>query len=359
MDSKDSKKNSLDLFGAEIQMSENLNNFPFKTSLSFLPVIKHWEEKAKSGNKYDKKIAKDVLKAISDKEVFRSEEIDPAEIYEYQDEIRLLLSDVFPASFDDEKLTAAIVPFTLLPIYATRLFWDSVKIDDETFQTTTGMDFRQMIAFQTIAACVEILNEHYNTSQEFHKPMVFTVEDPDTGLKNHYKLDISTRYCNIKTHGKLKKLDAKAVQCLFDKFYDIDNWLENLPPENFEFSGFAVINMTEITMQESVSLLTRDLLEPDAIVSNNSLEDIQAKLRNLLRVPELKIGVGAFDTTVNQTMNTGNSIWNSFLIEDKSDLQCSDFENSFYDKALTSKKACNYRRPFENQEEKRAGKENA
>jgi hypothetical protein len=69
--------------------------------------------------------------------------------------------------------------------------------------------------------------------------------------------------------------------------------MEVLPPEHFTLCGFTVLNAVEVTDQEVLSLLKRDLIEKESIISNARFQGLQDKLRTLFRKPDLMFGLAS------------------------------------------------------------------
>ncbi|NNF02625.1 MAG: GAF domain-containing protein [Bacteroidia bacterium] len=326
--------NVIDFLGQEVKFDDSIKEFPFKTSLSFLPLINYWEEKKKNGNSFEKKNASDVLKAIEGKEELWKERVDPSKISQYDEEIRFMLSDVFPAGLDDEKIACALVPFQFSSVFSTKFGDELMKLKDGKPFENSGLSEKQMIAFQTVKACIKILCKVYGVEDELGYPFIMTKKDEVTGLETFYRIEVGTKFVEIKEHGKTKKIDKKKIKSLLRNFYDIKNWLKHLPPENFEFSGFVTLELTDVTKEESLSKLTHHLLEKNAILTEESLNVIQNLLRNILGIPELKIGIGAFDMSTGSS-GIGNSIWNSFILSKADEnIACDEYSNSIYQNVL-------------------------
>src|SRR5262249_51295720 len=64
-------------------------------------------------------------------------------------------------------------------------------------------------------------------------------------------------------------------------------------PEHFVLHGFLMLNALEVTDQEVLSSLKRDLIDRESLLSTTRFHSLQAKLRTLLRRPELGFGLAA------------------------------------------------------------------
>ncbi len=67
---------------------------------------------------------------------------------------------------------------------------------------------------------------------------------------------------------------------------------ERLLPDTFAFSGFVVVRATDVTDQEVLSAIERDLIDKESIVSTERFQELEDKLRTLLRRPALRLAPG-------------------------------------------------------------------
>ncbi len=70
--------------------------------------------------------------------------------------------------------------------------------------------------------------------------------------------------------------------------------MELIPPDRFIFRGFGLVRATDITDQEVLSALKRDLIEKESIASGARFERLQLQLRTFFRRPDLRLTLAAF-----------------------------------------------------------------
>src|SRR5207237_7684982 len=76
---------------------------------------------------------------------------------------------------------------------------------------------------------------------------------------------------------------------------ELDQLREIVPPETVTLRGFMTLKAVDVTDQEVLSSLKRDLIDKESIVSSARFESLQAKLRTLFRRPALHLGLAAGD----------------------------------------------------------------
>jgi hypothetical protein len=84
--------------------------------------------------------------------------------------------------------------------------------------------------------------------------------------------------------------------------------MDILPPEHFVFQGFGVLTADDVTDQEVLSSLKRDLIEKESIISNIRFRGLQDKLRTLFRKPDLLVGLAALQDRKVLILNAGAQI---------------------------------------------------
>ena len=84
--------------------------------------------------------------------------------------------------------------------------------------------------------------------------------------------------------------------------------MQLLPPEHFVFQGFTVLTADDVTDQEVLSSLKRDLIEKESIISKVRFHSLQDKLRTLFRKPDLLFGLAALQGRQVLVLNAGAHI---------------------------------------------------
>src|SRR5439155_27360705 len=86
---------------------------------------------------------------------------------------------------------------------------------------------------------------------------------------------------------------------------DLDTLAALIPPGSVTFRGFTVFRALDVTDQEVLSSLKRDLIDKESIISNTRFDGLQAKLRTLFRRPELRLGLAAIEGDRVLSLNDG------------------------------------------------------
>ena len=165
-----------------------------------------------------------------------------------------------------------------------------------------------------INACLFILNFKYGANINYNESLYIDLVDQKTGLMKHYRVLINGDFSSFKANKEFKPLTPDEIQHLKDNFDNIDLWKEKIPPQSFEFEGFAIMHLVDVTKEEAVSALKYDLLKKDALHSPEIIDRIRLQLSSMLNKPDLKLGFTAFDKDRNKLKSLAFSSWNSIIL---------------------------------------------
>src|SRR5262249_53313189 len=181
--------------------------------------------------------------------------------------VQAMMAVVFPAVFWDREYTAALIPFQLKSFYSTPAFQHELMGAEGRLQGRLNIDKKTLGRFRLFNAYAMILDEVYGIPFPVDYPLIFTIEDRESKLDRHFKISFDGRFLETVPGGPVPDLAEAARRRLLSNGAAPDVLTELLPPKNFRFRGFTVFRALEVTDQEVLSSLKRDLIEKESIVS--------------------------------------------------------------------------------------------
>ncbi len=308
------------------------NRLPYTSKLSFAPLLRHWKQKVDSPDLAERLLANEIMKrAEAAPELWQPFE-DYSSLGQYQEILDLLLASLFPLALRDTQMGKASKPFDMQSFYVTPALADmmcgcssiNVKVEKQG-----DMFFNTLVT----KACATILNACYGQNLDVDPLVIFTVEQEGSDVQYHYKSLLNIQFTEVVPTKPLKRLSQEKINQLLSNIYDLDAWMEALPPENFELHGVVGIELVDVTKEETISRLRYHLLEKDAVTKNDNILRLERLLRTYFDMPELRLGLVAVDYPDDKTNEFKYKIRHC-LLPDRRDCFGQETAYSIYDKAL-------------------------
>ena len=307
-------------------------HFPFECVLSLEPLLDYLEEKLASGQWPSNPLGGDLDQALAAAPELRGHITDLAVLERHRGLLLRLMSLLFPPASWDTEVFAAVLPFVMTPFLTSpqceRLFmgpggqWRGrVNIDNETFERG-----------RAIKAYLFILDRFYGLSQEMDYPLAMIAEDPDTGLERHFAMQVDFRFVRVEAVGEPVELDQERLDYIKDHLSDPEALKEVLPPEGFRLTGFTTMKGAEVTVFETISALSRDLIDNEAVITRAGFDRLQSRLRTLFRRPELVAGLAAIHQDKVLLLNVGCEIESGGLFSDTQHEPLERFQGTLFER---------------------------
>lgn len=311
---------------------------PFKTSTSFVKLIEHIKKIAKE-DRLESALAKSILNELKDTPELCKEIYDNSILKKHEKLIESMMMFVFPNAFYEKQTFAAASSFFSNVFYSTPKFRETIKITDNGIEGEFNIDEYSFNWGKNVSVYVTLLNTFYDFNFNFEFPIVYKSPDPVTGLDRHFKLNFANEFLDIKLRSKLKQFSAEEMKSIRENIYDFDYLRDILNPENFEFTGFLVINAINISDTEILSAIKKDLIEKNTITSTSGFLKLQYKLQSLLKCPGLMLGLADFPGSSSKLFQYGEKIGNSFILNDQCIENLKSIEGSIYDYCFQKRRA--------------------
>jgi len=289
------KQTSIMSFDSRFAHEFHAMTFPFTCQLSLAPLIAFWQQAISTQHPIKEAMARMVQDQLHQAPELFEPITDQAIIAQHRELVDMLMSVVFPRASWEQAYAAALLPFHLQKsFYATPSFERLGMADEDgTLRGRMNTDGQTLAHVKILHAYAFILQKVYGIELDFEYPLIFTTTDPNTGLDRHFKPNLDGRFVEIKTVGEVPPLTDEAKQQVLANLANPHSLMELLPPDHFVFQGFTVLTAEDVTDQEVLSALKRDLIEKESIVSNARFRNLQDKLRTLFRKPDLLFGLAA------------------------------------------------------------------
>jgi GAF domain len=310
-------------------------DFPFRSEISLKPLIDFWTRAADAGS------AKGALARMVSEEIKKAPELlepitSSATIERHKDLLDVLMTAVFPPAGWEQSYGAVMAPFQLRGFYATPLMRQLLMTEDGKLHGRFNMDERLVAAMRRAYAYALILKRVYNIDFDVDYPVIITGADPETGLDRHFRIFFDLQFVQVETVGPVPPLPADVEHRVHSTALDHAGLHDLLPADRFVFRGITIVKGVDVTDQEVLSGLKRDLIDRESIVSQAHFMGLQQRLRTLFRRPELRLGLGAIDGPRVLLLNYDATHEHQCIFADSKHHQVSDFAGSVFERAVKS-----------------------
>jgi hypothetical protein len=311
------------------------DTFPFRRVLSLRPLVDFWRGDPAG---CEGAVCAALGKVIGESVLAAPELAGPIQdfaIFEkHKDIIDGLMAAVFPPAAWDQAYGAALVPFDLVSVYETPAFRRLLMADDRNLRGRINIDAETLGLARLRFAYKVVLERVYGVVLDVDYPLVMTVPDPETGLDRHFKISFDPTFLQVHVVGERPPFSDADRERLHDLFLDVRPLLELLPPDRFVIEGFTILRAVDVTDQEVLSSIKRDLIDRESIVSHAKFGALQDKLRTLFRRPELHLSLAALDGERVLILNSGAELEHSCIFADSAHHEKAEFLGTIYHRAV-------------------------
>ena len=308
------------------------DEFPFKSKLSFTNLIGYWQVRTNDKNSFIAATAKEIVKQVNNAPELLQPIEDTKILDKHKNTIDLLMTAIFSPYIEEEEMMAVMTPFKKESIHVTKSYQTIIDMVESYEALFDFVENEEILVSKTLAAYSAIMQMYYGTSIAINKHMVYTLQDAQSGLKRHFRININPKFCEIVLNGELPKLNANDIKYLTSNINNLDVWKEMLPTEIFEFQGLIIFTMTEVTKEQVLSNIKEDLLEKGSIINEDSFREMELKFRSLLQISDLKLGIAGYQKSKNTFINFGGQVRRSILLGNATQLECHRTSGSLYER---------------------------
>ena len=316
-------------------LAGKVEQFPYVNKLNFMPIIRYWENLAEEGTSAEQEYARNVLKEIDKVPAMRQPISDPDKFLKKNRAlVDNVMSAVFPKALHLNEIKAAYTPFEFKSFIESPRYSKLVEMNGGNINVPMNMDECTFKLARYVHATLMILAKHYQFPHTLQTPFIYKMQDPVNGLDQYYKMTINGDFLDLKVVGKPKKLTEAQMSEMVNNILDVDLWQKYIPPKNFELHGFVISSLVNVTLHELLSNLKNNLLDRDAIVTDQLFEEIRHNVRSLFNIPDLKVGLGVFNN--GSIDNFGHWVWRDLVCKARIKDLASEFKNSVYQEVMTT-----------------------
>jgi len=302
---------------------ENLNynlESPFTLKVSFNKFLKRYEELAKSDDAFISNKAKRILKVQEPYPELRDGFSDITLLDKYKKEIKFILQDSFSEVLTLNEIKTASVPFHDVIFNSSERFKNIIKTAGDDFELTIKNMPQDDIY---IIACTIILSYCYGYNLNFKRPFFYEIPDAN-GIMRYYKILYNADFTEITPTDKAPKITQADFDELLDNFDNLALWKEKFPPNSYEFKGFVISNIFDVTVDQSISNIKSSLIGKDKRKEGDFIDGFHAIFQSLFGLQDIRVGFSIYNKEEDSFERVYGEGIKSFLLNDLDINKCVD-----------------------------------
>lgn len=238
-------------------------------------------------------------------------------IEKYQDQIELLLNPLFPEALLTNEIKAASIPFSFTSFMFTTRFENILEAAGEDFELNVR-NFEDDKFY--ISACTMILSMVYGYNIDLTRPFFFDIPDKNGEIRN-YRVAFNADLGMVIPTEKAPKITEEDYRLLLDSMDNIEIWKEKFPLGSYIFKGFGVMNLFDVTTDETIVAIRTDLLRSD----ENLINDLQKNLGKFYNIKDLMLGISVFELSEDDLKSIRVKKTETLILRDEPEFLADDF----------------------------------
>jgi len=257
--------------------------FPAVVKISFAPVIESLRSLSSDEDKNVATFASNLLEELKEYPQLEEGFSDDTLLAHYEKPIAKLLRILFPDALRTNEIKGITAPFRFKPFFMSTRLKNILNAAGDDYEISL-MNFTEDEIY--IFVCCVILNQVYHYHVDLSTAFKITVPDLVAKIDRTYRIAFNADMIQATKTADTVPISEEDYAMLIDRFTDIELWKEKFPPGSYILSGIGIVNLMDVTVDQSVAGITTNLL----VKSKAALDEISAQLRTIFKKPDLKIG---------------------------------------------------------------------
>lgn len=304
--------------------------FPSITKVSFFKVIEKLKQMSSDKDLSVANYAKSILEEVEPFPILEEGFTDTKLLKKYKEPIEKLSRVLFPDALTKNEIKALTPPFEFNPFYATERFQKILQSSEKNFSHyLKDIDQDQFY----LQSCFAILGSYFGYEIKINKPMMIQI-DGGTGELRTYRLAINADLVEYIPTDKAIDITQEDFEELLDSRDNIELWKKKFPPNSWVMRGILMVNMMDVTIDQSISTITSNLL----IKSTDSFDNIRNGVRSLFGNKSIEVGMITFQN--NELAPVYKEDVHSIILKGDMSLNCRrDMSPESFEKLMVNKDA--------------------
>ena len=265
-----------------------------ETVLTFRPFIDHLRKRKEESNCHKSRFFAFVVEQF-EKYPELLAPVDINKVKDYSELMQLIYSMLSPIVENEEHHRWALsLPLKPVVFYSTNAYFKLVTDlatgnVHKSIATKSAEEIRRHRLEVTYSL---ILEKCYGIFSLFGREIVHSLEDDKTGLVKYYKLNIDSRFIEIKTMAPLPELKMEEFHYGTYDHGELLAFLEHkLPLDIFRIEGFGIVEIADVTSEYSIEIIKDLILSRSSLGEEEYYSNVTDSLKVLVGTTDAEFGL--------------------------------------------------------------------
>lgn len=270
---------------------------PINTSFSFAPYYRFLQKRIAGADDVKKQMYRYIASRLEEAGV-HERDIATDELPGYKELLDILYVSLTNITIDGEKdIWGITAPFMSRFAYGTPSLYQSF-IDRDTGWLRPGFesDFKDIgpIAIRNIYKT--LLQTLYGIEYPSKEDFIYRYVDAATGLYRFFKIHFNHNFIDAQYDSDLPVLNERMITGITDDNLFLRYMLRKLPLTRFRFTGFVILNIADVTREQTMEYIKERLwkLKDDVSCMEPVYQDLRLGVKSLLGSDKIEIGAMPF-----------------------------------------------------------------
>lgn len=201
---------------------------------------------------------------------------------------------LFPTALTLNEIKGATAPFQFVFFYTSERLRNILDAAGENFELEMeNMNDESMF----IMACATILQGVYKYPVQLNIPMIFEIPEKDGNLK-YYRSPFNADLLEMTATENAIDITQEIYWELMDNYDNLEVWKKYFPKDSYQIRGVGLVNLLDISVDQSLNNLTANLLEG----KSDSIIKVTENIKSLINFKDLRVSFVGMEKHTFQSM---------------------------------------------------------
>jgi hypothetical protein len=294
-----------------------------ETCLTFNPFVAHLKERIATEKTLKSEFYRYVLERF-EHDICIDLDMRPTDAEKYREMLELIYSILTPPIANEKDFHWALsTPVPDKIFFSTEAFYEFHSSHHSNLYALNVSKNEMFSDRQKRFIYNLILERMYGFSSAMKNELLFSYQDPETGLSRYFNIQTDARFVEIELNGELPELSFDTIEPYLHSHTSLELIEKVIPLNIFKFKGFSIITLTDVTLTHALDSIRTELVNHSAN-EEDQYAHIISSLKSLAESPGIEFGLMPFLTINNEPIFDNDECSRSILLKAAKDFNLAE-----------------------------------